>query len=506
MTDHRDDDRLVRAVSSAIEREGLDSSSARIVVGVSGGPDSLSLLHCLVRLRERYGFAVWAAHLNHRIRGQEADADAEFVRRICLEWAVPLVIDSIDVPAFAAARRMALEEAARQVRYGFLGRVAVEVATGEEPVAVAVAHNADDQVETVLMHFLRGSGLAGMRGMLPSVPLASLHLPEANPALERVRLIRPLLEVGRDEILAYCTEQGLEPRYDRTNLDTTYFRNRLREQLIPFLASFNPNITEVVRRTARLFAADYEFLSSQTDAAWARAFREEDVGRVVLERAAFEALPLSLRRALIRRAIARLRPALRNINWIHVERAVEMLQPGRGAGARADLTAGLVLAIGYDRFAIAEQSVACALGEDYPQMPPGTEEMCLGVPSCTDLPGGWHVSLEPIPAGAVPGDALCLEDAWRAYLDISQCQEGLVLRTRREGERMQPLGMAGHSKKINELMINLKLPKSVRERYPVLACQGAAGPVLWLLGLRLDERARVSAGSKRVIVARMWKG
>jgi tRNA(Ile)-lysidine synthetase-like protein len=165
-----------------------------------------------------------------------------------------------------------------------------------------------------------------------------------------------------------------------------------------------------------------------------------------------------------------------------------------------------VLAIGYDRFAIAEQSVACALGEDYPQMPPGTEEMCLGVPSCTDLPGGWHVSLEAVPADAVPGDALCLEDAWRAYLDISQCQEGLVLRTRREGERMQPLGMAGHSKKINELMINLKLPKSVRERYPVLACQGAAGPVLWLPGLRLDERARVSAGSKRVIVARMWKG
>jgi len=493
---HRID--VARVVAETIKRFDLIRSGERVVVGFSGGPDSLVLLHVLMSLREELGFELHAAHLNHMLRGAEADADASFARRICSEWDVPLAVERRDVSKVAADRGLAIEEAARQVRYGFLARVAEEKDAG----VVAVAHNADDQVETVLMHFIRGSGLAGLRGMLPSVRLADLHIVDDEPVRSDVRLVRPLLEVPRWAIEEYCAEKDLRPRFDRSNLDTTYFRNRMRHELIPHLESFNPGIREVVRRAARLFAADYEYLVAARDQAWERVVILADESRIVFDLGAFRGLHASLQRALVRKAIAALRTSLRNINWVHVEQAVECLRNTVGAGPKVTLPSGLMMTIGYDRFAIGEEALANVFDDSYPQMPPGVREMAVPVPGTIAMGEAWTLSTELMQRQVLSEDVLKGEHPWTAYLDADRIGRHLVVRGRRPGDRMRPLGLEGHSKKIGELMINLKIPAASRDRYPLLVSEVA---VLWLPGFHIAHDARVTASTRQVLAARVEK-
>ena len=487
---------LVEAVREAIAQDSLIVEGEKVVVGLSGGPDSLALLHCLWALSTQQSFHLRAAHLNHMLRGSEAEADALFAQQVCSEWGIPITVGREDVAAVAREEGLAVEEAARQVRYAFLGNVAAEVGAA----AVAVGHNADDQVETVVMHFLRGSGLAGLRGMLPSVPLADLHIAGPRRFGKEVRLIRPLLSVPRQGIEQYCLEQGLQPRFDRSNLDATYFRNRLRHELIPYLESFNPNIRQVVRRMADVLAVDYDYLRRQAARAWQETVELADGCRVVFDLEAFASLHLSLQRSLIRQGIARLRPSLRNVSWIHVEQAVQALREAEGAGARVTLPGGLLLTMGYGRFAIAGEGTADPFAEGYPQLPKGLEEIPLPVPGTRALGAGWRVSVAVAQVEELPPGALTRDHPWTAYLDAASCGEGLVLRPRREGERLRPLGLGGHSKKLNELMINLKIPAPYRERYPILACGSRA---LWLPGFHIDHEARVTEDTERVLMVRL---
>ncbi len=254
---------LLEQVKKTIQRYQMLGSGDAVVVGVSGGPDSLCLLHLLLCLRDEYDLTLHIAHLNHRLRGTEADSDAAFVGQLAQKWALPATVESRDVAALAEEGRLAIEEAARQARYAFLARTARQVGAQR----IAVGHNADDQVETIVMHWLRGAGLAGLRGMQPVSKLEEMRLGEEKEAVGHktvdLLLIRPLLETPRSAIEAYCAAHELEPRFDRSNLDTTYYRNRLRHELLPFLETFNPRIREVILRSASIFSADYAYLREQ---------------------------------------------------------------------------------------------------------------------------------------------------------------------------------------------------------------------------------------------------
>ncbi|HDQ34785.1 MAG TPA: tRNA lysidine(34) synthetase TilS, partial [Chloroflexi bacterium] len=256
---------LLPAIEAYIERHQLlPYAHAPVVVGVSGGPDSVALLHLLHRLAEQQDFALHVAHLHHGIRGAEADADADFVAAFARQLALPCTIERVDLPALAAAEGLALEEAARRVRYAFFARLAQRL---EAPV-IAVGHNADDQAETVLMHLLRGAGLSGLRGMLPATPLCDYRLlPLSDPLPSSLLLIRPLLATPRAAIKAYCATYNLETRFDRSNLDTTFFRNRLRHEVLPYLAELNPGIATRLQHLAEVVRADYEILRECVDVA-----------------------------------------------------------------------------------------------------------------------------------------------------------------------------------------------------------------------------------------------
>jgi tRNA(Ile)-lysidine synthase len=524
--------KLLRTVRQTIDRNELLSRGSTVVVGVSGGPDSLCLLHLLCRLSADYELALHIAHLHHGLRGAEADADARFVRSLSEGWDLPCTVAMMDVPALARQQRLALEEAARRARYSFLAGVARAVGAR----TIAVGHNADDQAETVLMHWLRGAGLAGLRGMMPSTPLQDYRLgfsdwgqePDASkvggipspPILYGVAsglsLVRPLLEVQRSEIEVYCDFYELEPRFDRSNLDTTFFRNWLRHEVLPLLTQHNPKARTVMRRSARVLADDYALLRSLLHDVWPQVVVEEygpdvapeeeasgegDSGagsRVVFDLVAWRALPTSLQRSTLREAIHRLRRSLRNINFVHVEDALTVACEGT-TGDQATLPRGLMLTIGYNQFVVGDAGATEPL-PDWPLLPFEATSLPVDVPGITPLPDSdWGLQVRILKRDELPCDWDSNADPWRAFVDASAIGGELRLRNRCHGDRFCPLGLGGHKVKLGDFLTNQKVPRIARERLPLL--EGAGG-IVWVCGQRIDERARVRSETDLVLDAR----
>ncbi len=479
---------LLKTIRSTIDRHVLLPRGGRVIVGVSGGPDSLCLLHVLRVLAPEYGMSLHVAHLNHQLRAVDSDDDAAFVAQLAAEWGLPCTVEACDVSAYAEREKLAMEEAARQMRYGFLAEVAQRVGSD----TIAVAHHADDQAESVLMHVIRGSGMAGLRGMRPRSEIGDLRLGIANIQypIPGVWLIRPLLYVSRADIAAYCVAHELQPRFDVSNLDQTYFRNWLRHTVLPLLSEHNPGVRDVLCRTAQVAAADYDLLHAEMERVWSQVARVS-TSAIVFDRAAWQALPLSLKRATIREAIHRLRQHLRNINFVHVERAVEAAEHGE-VGDRATLAEGLLLTLTYESFTIADEEYQARL-PNWPLLEPGTR-VAVHAPGLSHLPGtDWALFAELLMAKSDYQDN---PDPWTAYLDAEACTGPLVLRTRLPGDRIAPQGMGGHTTKLNELMINLKVPRAARDRAPLLV---SGERILWACGLRVDERACITSATRRVV-------
>lgn len=493
---------LTENVAQFCQRNAILVKKDKIVIGVSGGPDSLCLLHLLKNLAPRFALTLTVAHLNHRLRGDDAQADEDFVRKIAADWHLPLFAETHNVAELAAQRKQSVEEAARQVRYAFLWRVAAQVGANK----IAVGHNADDQVETVLMHFLRGTGLAGLRGMLPIRSIDSLRLNTddipANSSQPAPKLIRPLLGVSRTEIEAYCREHNLSPRLDYSNQDATFFRNRLRLELVPQLETYNPNIRQVLRRTARVAAADFEFLNQQVDKTWHFVVTEalpdmpEGTGKIEIDLLRWGELPLALKRSVLRRGVQTLRRSLRDINFEHIETAVAILEKGQ-TGTKVTLPQGLMLTVGYRTFTITPENTPA-----YPQEAGSPhllrdEILPLNLPGATRLPDThWQLTAEILPAGSVNRREVSQVGRWEAYLDADVVGKHPLLRPRRPGDKFLPLGLAGHGKKVNEFMINEKIPADRRNHVPLLV---ANGQVLWICGYRPDERARLRPTTRRIL-------
>lgn len=501
---------VLQHVQDAIEDHDLLAPGERVVVGLSGGPDSLCLLHVLRRLQGVYDLHPHVAHLNHGARGELSDADADFVRKTARKWNLPVTIEKRDVPTLAREHGLAFEEAARRVRYAFLARIAMRHAAK----TIAVGHNADDQAETVLMHVIRGSGLAGLRGMLPRTPLTDYRLltpfveqgAEAHNRTEATTrshghsgqgypvpsIIRPLLKVKREDIERYCARHNLKPRFDRSNLDTTYFRNRLRHELIPELETYNPKIQDRLCHMAAVAAADYELLVEVREEAWDSVVREEREDAIVFDQTAWQALPVSLQRATLRRATYQLRRSLRDVTFVHVENAREVALDGE-TGKASTLPMGLVLTVGYETLTVGEA--------DAPGPPPDEPLLWSDAPLPVSLPG-----TTPLPETAWVLESRILErwtmaevsspdHPWTGFFDAQMLDEPLVLRPRRRGDRLQPLGMEGHHLKVSELMINLKIPEPWRSHVPLLV---AARKIVWICGRRIAESFKVRSSTQQV--------
>jgi tRNA(Ile)-lysidine synthase len=446
-----------------------------IVAGVSGGPDSLCLLDLLVRA----GLRVVVAHYNHSLR-PESDADAAAVEGLASRLELTAVIERGDVRAFADQESLSIEEAARILRYRFL----FSVARKHKAQAVAVGHTADDQVETVLMHFLRGAGLSGLKGMS-----VRTYLPTFDADLP---LVRPLLGIWREQTVAYCADHNLPVRDDPSNASLQFFRNRLRHVLIPDLEKYNPRIREGILRMAETLSGDYALLNEVLGSAWEACLAQEGSGYVTFDAQSFEARSLGLQRNLIRRALERVRPELRDLDFAALERATDMIQ-GRSPGP-VDLSGGVRL------FREGGRLFVAAWEADLPkygwlQIPQG--ELAIPVPGDIPLGGGWRLTGACLEMSAATLDqARQNANPFQAWLDADQLVKPLQMRLPQPGDRFEPLGMHGSSLKLSDFFINLKLPRRARAHWPLLMDQEK---IVWVPGCRLAHSVRLTDSTRQVV-------
>ena len=458
---------LPKRILRFIKEHGLIEGTHTLLVGVSGGPDSTSLLHALANIKDSLGIEFHVAHLNHLLRGEESDADAEYVSRLAQSLGIPATIEQRDVKGYRAQRRCSLEEAAREVRYAFFAEVAE--AMGAD--TVAVGHNVDDQIETILMHLVRGTGLSGLRGMQP---LSIWRSPHGF----QLKIVRPLLEVSRAETESYCAAQGLVPRWDSSNRSPAYLRNRIRFELIPLLQSYNPNIRATLLRMARAASADHGFWQQEISQVWGHIVKEEANG-IVLDNKAFSSLPPALKRHLLHAVLERLLGGFQEIRSVHIENLMKAL--ARPPGKRLFLPGDLAFYGDYLRSLVAKEAATCPL-------PVLVGEHRLNIPGETAIPG-WLVKASIL--DHYPGEG----SGFRAYLDLDVSGRDLFVRGRRPGDRFQPLGMA-EPKKLQDFMVDVKIPRTWRDRVPLLC---SAERILWVVGWRIDHRARISPQTKRIL-------
>lgn len=439
-------EKLEYKVKNAIEKYGLIGRGQRVLVGISGGADSVALLHVLLKTAPELGFELCAAHLNHGIRGEEARRDQRFVEELCGRLGVPLVSEWLDIPGIAKAEGKTLEQAAREKRYEFLRNAARELGADK----IAVAHHMDDQAESIMLHLIRGSGLKGLTGMEPVSG----------------DIIRPLLMARRREIEEYAADNGLCYCTDSTNLQRDASRNRLRLDVIPYIQdNLNPGFVESLCSMGELLRQDEEYLDGLARSALRDARTKEGYDRAMLA-----ALPLPVKSRAIRIAVFEA-GAEADVERRHIERIMDMLTANTGAHADIPHISAWV-SYGSICFGARQEPIEV-------DVPFNTEGE-------TRFEGGFFFA-EAVEGGIIKSNAV-------ACMDRDKLPAGLRVRTRREGDRFQLIGSGG-KKKLKDFFIDRKAPRD-RRNMPILF---SGSDALFIPGYGISETVKVDESTRRVL-------
>jgi len=464
-----DGDNLRQQVQETIRRYQMLRGGDRVLVAVSGGPDSVGLLHLLGSFSDELGVELAVAHLNHQLRGEQADQDEAYVRRLCADWDLPCYVTCDDVTARAREEGLSLEEAGRCARYDYFTALAEQHGFDR----VALGHTATDRVETLLINLLRGSGLYGLRSIPPV----------------RGIFIRPLIASRREAIAEYCQCYRLNPRCDESNLEPSDFlRNKIRLQLLPLLGEeYSKDPHEALLRVIR---------AAEEELAWTEPLVETKLEEVAsvgadevgLDRRRLSELPAGLQHRVLRRAIVELSGAATGVGEVHYDALRELMNQGQ-TGAELHLPGKVLARIGYT-----ELELIC--GERAQRQPEGKESWCyeLSVPGAVEIP---EVDML-VKAELVTERPSELGDATGSHIIVDGDAAGSVLYVRnwQPGDCIQPLGMSGH-KKLQDLFVDEKIPEQRRGCIPLVV--DSQGKLIWAVGLRMGEKFRVTENTTKFL-------
>jgi tRNA(Ile)-lysidine synthase len=452
-------------VKRFITENSLLTEGDKVVLAVSGGPDSLCLLYLLHSLASELKISLVVAHLNHGLR-PEGPFEAEGVAEIAAALSLPFELLEVDIPGYKKAYGLSEEVAGRQARYSFLFDVAVRYGATK----IALGHHLDDQAETVLLNVLRGTGVDGLAGILPIRTQAG------------VQLIRPLLCLRRSEIDAYCYDHGLQPYTDSSNLETNYTRNKLRHQLIPYLEEhYNPRVKEALFGLADLAAADRAYLQKMARRSY---FKLAKIGHkeTIIRRADFSLLPGALQGRVLRLALQRYLGG-KQVGRKHIQELLAFIKCARTG--QQQLPGGAAAYLAYDQL---------ILGRKIKRDQNGIEAIKLQVPGKVIVPGRVIIASRLIDKNDL--------SAWppsrfQAYLDYDTLPPGpLQVCSRLAGIRFHPQGAAG-SKKLKDFLIDQKVPAHQRDRVPLVI---SGEKIIWVAGLRIDDSCKVTEETKCVLL------
>ncbi len=446
------------------------------MLGFSGGPDSL----CLLILLLESGARVHAAHLDHGLR-ESSTREAAHAQQLCQSLGVPCAVQRTDVAVYAAAHHVSIEESARILRYQFLFKEAER----NRDQAVLVGHNADDQVETILMHMMRGSGMSGLVGMR--------HILLPNPWSDTIPLVRPLLDFSREEISRFLQERHLQPVIDASNTDTLYFRNRIRHELLPILETYNPQIRRRLTHMASVIAAEDDFLSLEVNTAWSNALLDQGQNYLVFKRSYIAKLHPAIRRRLLRCAVSRVDCTLRDIDFNVIDGAEEFCsQPSRTN--RIDLLAGIeIFKYFKDRLVMAR--VSDPIHQIWPQLTVAGDSD-IPVPGELMISDHWKICVS-IEATYQPS-----ADRMIAQVDKQKLPGSPVLSRAKPGDRFAPFGYAGNNKKVGDFWTGEGLPVRARQNWPLVR---AGGDIVWIPGFRIADSVQIDSTTTEIVRFHMMK-
>jgi tRNA(Ile)-lysidine synthase len=456
---------LPTKVKETIKKYSLLNPGDRVLVAVSGGPDSVCLLAVLQALANDLDLTLHIAHLDHMFRGKESADEALFVSKLAKKFVIPATIEKFDVPAYCLERGLSPQEGAREVRYDFLQRAAATAGAS----LIATGHTANDQAETFLMRLIRGAGASGLSAIPPA----------------RENIIRPLIETTRDEVLKYLNDRELAFVTDSSNIKPVYTRNRIRMEVLPVLQRFNPRIVATLAAEAGQLRDEDEAIEGYcTTLSDSILVQKENA--VFVKRNEFNTLPPAFRRRLLKKASDLAGMESSGLSRIQIDEAIAFMavaQTGRTMG----LPPGLTIGREYDRFVISARS--------------GTEgySNIIMIPGMTVIPE-LRMEIETVVAGQVPEEREDINYVWQALFDYDKIGPILTLRNRLPGDWFCPAGMAGKRKKIQDYFVDEKIPRRKRDLVPLL-CSGE--DILWVVGLRTDERCLPGPATKRVLIVRV---
>ena len=472
--------RLVDAVRAFALERGMFAPGDRVLVAVSGGADSVTLLHVLHGLRDELKITLYVAHLDHRLRGESSSKDAEFVGELASRLKIPCVIGAREVRDFVRRSRTSIEEGARIVRYEFLSEMALRFGASK----IATGHTLDDQAETVIFRLLRGSGTKGLSGI---------------PPVREGLFVRPLLRISREEIERFLLSLDQPFRRDASNQEIRFARNRIRQQVLPELKSYNPNLLHTLGRTAEILRAEDELLDELTAERMCEVVRARWGNRiVVLDACRLRNLPIALQRRTVRNVCALLSGGAFSPGFDAVEQVLCLLhKPSsvpsadpRRTGRYGQGQAGRFLRIppGWTvercrDLLILKRGPTPKIRRGFP-VPGELRVPELGLLFFTRIlqcaiRSGEHL-------GPPPGQAL---------FDLDRLEGTLELRSRLPGDVFRPHGLQGH-KKLGDLFTDRKIPRTLRDEIPLLI---DARRILWVVGMRTSEASRITEATRRML-------
>lgn len=452
-----------------IAQHKLFEPGDRIVVAASGGPDSTALLHLLFLLSGDAGWHLAVAHANHGFRPEESAQEAAFVRRQAERLGLPYYYKELELPRYLEQHGGNPQDAARRLRYDFL----VEAAAAWQADKIALAHHADDQAETVLMRILRGTGISGLGGM------------SLVQQRDGVKLIRPLLRMDKSRLLGELERLGEDYMTDSSNIRTKYTRNRIRLETLPYLAGHNPSVVQALNRLAEVAEADDGFLEEQTRQMYMRMARE-GTGEVRFSAAAFTGLHVALQRRFIKLILNYLFGTTENHDFTAVEQIRSGLLEDGAPNRRMTVSGRVYLDREYDAIRLGTQPDSAAPRDYVYPLEAAAGEILLAE-------SGARLEVAVTAAGDEAADAAGPYDV---RFDAEALVFPLQIRNRRPGDRMQVDGLNG-SKKVKDIFIDDKVPRSRRENTPVVT--DAGGVILWIPGIRRAAAAKVTGKTKQIL-------
>jgi tRNA(Ile)-lysidine synthase len=441
-----------RQLKALLPQESLDS----VLVALSGGPDSVALLHLFHQIAEEWGFELSVAHVNYRLRGDESDEDERFCIHLCRELGLPLFRKRVPRDSMQSRN---IQDRARQIRYDYFEKLAEQ--HGIE--WIATGHNKDDNVETILFNLFRGAGSFGLSGISP----------------RSGKLIRPLLGFSRKHVLSYLDDVELEYRSDSTNLEDKYARNRIRHRLIPEIEAQFSGSGENITRAAEIIREQSDYLLGRAQHLLKRSSSTTPAGKIVLDLRGFANYHKSLQRIALAVAYERLTGSRRGLELAATERVLRLV---RSDQRRTDFSSNCFAEIAGDKLYIYRRG-----GSNRPTelaIPGSADLPRLGLRLKTDLMHSAKISFRQLKSG---GDIV--------YLDRTRLSDTLTVRTRRAGDRFQPLGMS-ESKKLSDFFIDRKVDRPLRDEIPLVL---AGRRIVWVAGYEIAEFARVSRDTREVV-------